>query len=148
MNISEAIENWKKDFLSPFCLHECNGLCCGDRGVKLRVTKNHIDEMFKTNNDPALKITARHDWDNPGHFFMNLYQSDCQPHCPAYCPQTKLCRIEHSRPEMCQQFPIIIKKNEEEIIIHHRCLLTKKPGPVLEKLKQICLEFNYSLYIE
>lgn len=146
MNILEAIEQWKQIFLSPFCLKTCGGHCCKNSNTKIEISKNQIKEILKLNERSDLKITARHNWDKPNHYFMKTYENETNPHCPAFCPKNKSCLIQHLKPQMCLDFPIIIK--EEEIILHRRCQLWKVKNEALEKLKQICQEFNYSLYIE
>lgn len=148
MDIYQALENWKEKYLSPFCINICGGHCCKIENVKIKVNKKQIDEIKKITERPNLDLTKDKVDNEPEMFWIKTYEDSLCPHCLAFDPDTKLCKIQHQKPEMCLQFPLIIKEKEEEIILHHRCWLSETRGKEIEELRKICLKYNYSLYIE
>ncbi len=126
-----GIEEWKAEYLSPFCLEECASTCCDFSGHYLSGTEDEIAAV--------LGYTPDETYYNPKTEKFELKDQAC----PQYDPNSKHCMIRDNpdRPPCCSEYPVQSDHNsdfsEAYVTIDQRCGLGKSDEPAIQ-LAVIC----------
>ena len=137
------IEGWKNNDLSKFCLNECAHSCC--IGWKhIQMNKSQLKEIYGIpKNKPIPLMTAYFGIRNGEGLYSA--ETDKQMQCKGYDPKTKLCKIQHNKPQVCKNFPVRIEK--DSILLYGSCTVSETENFVLGKLIEIAKLNNHAFVI-
>lgn len=149
MTIKGDLETWQKKYLSPFCLAECIKSCCIRPGKKVLMNEHQVREIYGIPAGEIItielgRVPAGVQNDGTFLYWISTHPSEKQPHCPGYKPDTKLCKIQHNKPDMCKDYPIQLK--DSTMRLNSGCEISKTNNSALYKLMEISKSNNYSLY--
>jgi len=137
------IEEWKNKDLSQFCLKECVNSCC--IGWKqIQMNKSQLKEIYGIPKNKPIPLMTTYFGIRNGEELYNV-ETDKQMRCKGYDTKTKLCKIQHNKPQECKNFPIKIE--EDSILLYDSCTISRTKNFVLGKLIGIAKLNNYNLYI-
>ena len=149
MGVSEDLETWQKEYLSPYCLKKCVKTCCSRRDTKVLMRELHVRKVY------GLSLTDIIDNEN-AHFFagwrsdrtrmywVSIHPTAKQPYCPAYDADTRHCTLKDKKPLMCKEYPLFLEG--KTLKISRSCNALQNYKPVANRL--IKISQNYSLVVK
>ena len=142
------IEDWKDKYLSPFCLDGCVDSCC-TRHTRIRMNREQVKEAYGIEDteeliEAILSMDMFPSLNNPGMFEVPTHNGPDMPHCIAYNPKTKKCKLQHNKPRDCRIFPVYVSKG---VTFFPKCEFPDSSPEAIEALAGICEEHSVSLYI-
>jgi Fe-S-cluster containining protein len=145
MGIKEDLEFWQKKYLSPYCLKKCEKLCCSRKKTKVLMEENQLREAYGLSLDEKIINNDNHiltETQTGGAlvYWVSIHPTKKQPHCPAYEPGTRRCRIEHNKPRMCRDYPLSLENNI--LRLSSKCDAINKDNPVMERLIEMSRQYS------
>lgn len=104
VNIHELADE-ARNFISNYCLTECNGYCC--RKGYIMLTQEEV--MLLTTMDKVKRIDDK------------LFSLNLNGGCPKFL--NNMCSVHNDalRSKTCRDFPIFVNEEKKEIILSPRC---------------------------
>ena len=138
------IERWKNEYLSRFCLEKCVNSCCVG-WKQIPMNRSQIKEIFKIPKNKSIPLMTTYFGKRKGEEIYGAETNE-QMQCEGYDSKTKLCKIQHNKPQLCKNFPILIGK--DSITLYKSCDVSRKQNSALFKLIEIAKVNNYAFIIE
>ncbi len=101
----QALEEWKEENLSPYCLNQCQRTCC-DLSPAVYVKKRTLITLLGYEPEDLSKYSA--------HPLEDAFM--LKGLCPQYDPETKRCQIRDRRPDFCRLYPFEIQFISDKIV--------------------------------
>jgi len=149
MGIEDELEDWQKNYLSPFCLKKCAESCCNREKTRVLMDENQLREAYGMNSMEVILDTDEHVMAGTYKkgirmYWVATYQSRKKPYCPAYNPKTKECKIENNKPEMCKSYPVHLEGKVIEL--SSKCHAAKTNSTAKKKLIEIIQIYSLQLH--
>ena len=148
MGIDESLDSWEKNYLSSFCLEECWESCCNRKKTKVLMDESQVREAYQlslndiiTNTDHRIFAGMQNGSTNL--YWVSTHPAKEHPHCPAYEPKTRKCKIEHNKPAMCKAYPLDVKSHF--IILSSKCTITKKDTAPMQRLTELARQYSLGI---
>lgn len=150
MTIKEELDKWQEEYLSPFCLDECMNSCCAKPGKKVLMNEHQAREIYGIPDGEIIaielgRVPAGTLKDGTLLYWISTGPTEEQPHCLGYNPDTKLCKIQNNKPNICKDYPIRLENNT--IKLNSGCEVSKTDNLALQKLIEISQNNGRSLYV-
>lgn len=154
MGIKLDLRKWQRKYLSPFCLEECTETCCCREETVILMRESQFMRAYGIK--PGQDLPPNPDFsnyypvglrrDNTMDFIVCIQSGAGQPHCPAYDPATRICKLESDKPAGCRDFPLEI--HTPVILLDCRCNITEGENRVRRKLEQIAKEHSHKIELK
>ncbi|MEA3430913.1 MAG: YkgJ family cysteine cluster protein [Nanoarchaeota archaeon] len=134
-DLIKDIEQWKKEYLSPYCLTKCKDTCCDLSLMEMLLTFEELVTLLGNVPDNSAKYKISKEY----------YMFD-EGICPQYDKTTRLCKIHNIRPKGCRVYPLHVPDIENSFIeVRPFCQLSES-DPEFKELEKIATAHGLKVY--
>ena len=139
MDLKKVIDDYKKEFLTPYCLEVCGSKCCNLANNPLEVTAEQLVEIYQKDFKTVLKEHKIRRVEGLETYFIDEV-------CPLL--EENRCNKYDSRPEPCKNYPIYFLEGDNRVILHKNCpFVAKKGHDIVDELKQKYFKPIYPFFV-